>query len=158
MKPLFAVLKANHLGRDVMSSQVHEAIGHLELAIDVEWQNTCAIRMSLALIAAGMYIRTARPRLWIKTGKFKGRQLEPSQRVLSDFLVHEIGKPEKYRSGADVHNTIAWRRGIISFFQIHGPTSHQGHINLVSVEDWPQLQCNSSCYWDSVEVWFWELH
>jgi hypothetical protein len=157
MRPLFAVLKANHLGRQVLVPQVYDAIGHPELALDPVWGNTCAIRMSLALIASGIKIRTGPARLRVKAGPHKGEQLEPSQRVLSDFLAHEIGKPEKYKSGPAARNTIAWRRGIASFFQLHGPAYRGGHIDLVSIEDWGQIQCSSSCYWDSLEVWFWPL-
>ncbi|WP_167759802.1 T6SS effector amidase Tae4 family protein [Massilia horti] len=156
MKPLFAVLKAHHMGYQVTVPQVYDAIGHPNLAQEPNWENTCAIRMSVALIAAGIKIRTGPARLRIKAGKFKGEQLEPSQRVLSDFLVHEVGKPEKYRDGRDAHTHIDRRRGIISFFQLHG--TRQGHIDLVSFEDWPLIQCSSACFWDSAEVWFWELH
>jgi hypothetical protein len=156
MKPLFSALKANHLGRNVLPPQVYDAIGHPELALDPAWANTCAIRMSIALVAAGMPIRTGPARLRIKTGPHKGAQLEPSQRVLSDFLLREIGRPEKYRSGPEAHNAVAWRRGIASFFQLHA-TYPGGHIDLVSIEDWGPLQCSGSCYWESREVWFWPL-
>lgn len=113
--------------------------------------------MSIALIAAGVKIRTGPVRLRIRTGRFKGEPVEPSQRVLSDFLAHAFGTPEKYKSGPDARNMIAWRHGIVSFFSLHGPTDRQGHIDLVSVLDWPELKCSSMCFWDSVEVWFWEL-
>jgi hypothetical protein len=151
--PLFATLKANHMGRNVPVPQVYDAIGHPELALDPDWGNTCAIRMSVALVAAGVKIRPGR--LKIKAGRFTGEWLEPGQRRLSDFLVHAIGKPEKYRSGPDARNTIAWRRGIISFFSLHG--TRQGHIDLVSVTDWPDFACSGACFWDSLEVWFWPL-
>lgn len=157
MKPLFVVLKANHMGNGIMPSQVYDAIGHSELALDLAWFNTCAIRMSVALVAAGMKIRTSPCRLRINAGRFKGEQIEPGQRVLSDFLVREIGKPEKYKSGAAARNTIAWRRGIVSFFQLHNGATRQGHIDLVSVQDWSAVMCSGSCYWDAVEVWFWPL-
>lgn len=165
MSPLFSVLKTHHMGRAVTVPEVYDAIGHPELALDPDWGNTCAIRMSIALVAAGVKIRTGPARLRIKAGSaasqalkpFIGEQLEPSQRVLSDFLVRSIGKPEKFRGGPKARNTIAWRRGIASFFQLHGDRDRQGHIDLVSVQDWPSIQCNGSCYWDSVEVWFWPL-
>lgn len=154
MKPLFSVLKSHHMGRRVTPSEVYESIGHApEMAFDQMWANTCAIRMSIALIASGIKIRPGRLR--IKAGRFKGEMVEPGQRKLSDFLVREIGSPEKYKNGSDAQNAIAWRHGIISFFRLHG--TNQGHIDLVSVVDWPDVRCNSSCYWDSAEVWFWPL-
>lgn len=154
MNPLFAVVKANHMGRQFRAPQVYEAIGYpADMALEPAWGNTCAIRMSIALIAAGIKIRPGR--LKIKAGRFKDEMIEPGQDRLSKFLVHAIGKPEKYRGGEVARNTIAWRRGIISFFSLHG--TNQGHIDLVSVTDWPELQCSSSCYWDATEVWFWAL-
>ena len=153
--PNFAVLRSHHMGSAYSAPQVLEAIGHPELVNDPVWGNTCAIRMSVALIAAGVRIRPGR--LKIKAGRFKDEMIEPGQRRLSDFLVKALGKPEKYKSGRAAYHAIAWRKGIISFFQIHGPTDRQGHIDLVSVQDWPQVMCSGSCYWDAVEVWFWPL-
>lgn len=154
MKPLFAVLKANHMGDKFLPAQVYEAIGHPGLEQKTGWENTCAVRMSVALIAAGMKIRPGR--LQIKAGRFKGAMVEPGQRRLSDFLVGQIGQPEKYKGGAIARNMIAWRTGIVSFYQIHGG-GNQGHIDLVSVQDWPAVLCNGACYWGSLDVWFWPL-
>lgn len=153
-EPLFAKLKANHMGSSYLAWQVYEAIGHPGLEKKPEWANTCAVRMSVALIAAGVKIRPGRLR--IKAGRFKGEMVEPGQRNLSDFLAREIGTPEIYKGGAKARNAIAWRTGIVSFYQIHGG-GNQGHIDLVSVQDWPELLCNGSCYWDSLDVWFWPL-
>lgn len=155
MKPLFSAMKANHMGRRFVPPQVYDAIGHSELALDPAWHNTCAVRMSIALVGAGIKIRTGPARLRINAGPHKGEQIEPSQKVLSDYLLRVLGKPEKYASGGEAQNRIGWRHGIISFFSIHG--TRQGHIDLVSVEEWGSMQCSVSCYWDSREVWFWEL-
>ena len=95
MKPLFATLKANHMGRQYLPPQVYDAIGHPELALDPAWFNTCAIRMSVALIASGMKIHAGPARLRIKTGPHKGEQVEPSQRVLSDFPISPTEAIEK---------------------------------------------------------------
>jgi hypothetical protein len=155
MKPSFTLLKAHHMGRGYLPPQVYDAIGHPELALNPAWGNTCAVRMSVALVWAGIKIRTGPARLRLNAGPLKGEQLEPSQHTLSEFLAHEIGKPERYRSGPDAHNTIGWRHGIVAFFSLHG--SSQGHIDLASVSDWPVYQCSLSCYWDCREVWFWDL-
>ena len=124
------------------------------MALDRIWQNTCAIRMSVALVAAGMLIRPAS--LTIKSGPHKGKMVQAGQRKLSEFLAHEIGKPEKFVSGAEARKGIGPKRGIISFFQIAG--TRQGHIDLVSLEDWPRFQCSGHCYWDAKDVWFWPSH
>lgn len=155
MKPVFAVLKANHMDRRFVPPQVYDAIGHSELALDPAWHNTCAVRMSIALVGAGVRIRTGPARLRINAGPHKGEQLEPSQKVLSDYLLRVLGKPEKYPSGAAAKAAIGWRRGIISFFSLYG--TRQGHIDLVSVEDWGAVQCSVACYWEAREVWFWPL-
>jgi hypothetical protein len=152
--PLFAVLAANHMGHDVAVPQVYDAIGRPELATDPIWGNTCAIRMSIALIGAGVKIRPGR--LKIKAGRFKGELVEPGQRQLSEFLVREIGRPERYQSGSDARTSIASRRGIVSFFQLSA-IYRGGHIDLASIENWGRLQCSGSCYWESREVWFWPL-
>lgn len=157
MKPLFSVLKANHMGRAVPMPKVYEAIGLPKLAQEPAWGNTCAIRMSVALVAAGMKIRTGKVRLRINAGAHKGEPIEPSQRVLSDFLARELGKPEKFRNSGSARDTIAARRGIISFFQLYGPSDRQGHIDLVSATDWTDLMCSGSCYWEAVDIWFWPL-
>jgi hypothetical protein len=155
MKPLFAVLKAHHMSRTFLPPQVYDAIGHPKLALEPAWGNTCAVRMSVALIYAGITIQTGPARLRLNAGPHKGAQIEPSQHVLSEFLVHEIGMPEKYKSGSDAQNSINWRHGIVSFFSLMG-TSH-GHIDLVSVEDWGAYRCSVACYWECKEVWFWPL-
>lgn len=98
MKPAFSILQAHHMGRTATAAQVYEAIGHpASMAAEPLWQNTCAIRVSVALIAAGMTIRPGRLR--IKTGRFKGRMIEPGQRKLSDYLALEIGQPERFKVG-----------------------------------------------------------
>ncbi|GAB3465575.1 hypothetical protein GCM10027321_30820 [Massilia terrae] len=40
---------------------------------------------------------------------------------------------------------------------IYGPGSTQGHIDLVEPATMSDLQCASTCYWSSAEVWFWPL-
>lgn len=152
-RPLFFAMKAHHMGRGYLPPQVYDAIGHPELALDPAWHDTCAVRMSVALVGAG--IRIYPGRLQIKAGQFKGAWVEPGQQHLSEFLVRAMGQPERYRSAPEARNTIAWRHGIVSFFGLHG--GRQGHIDLASVPDWGDWECSLSCYWDCREVWFWDL-
>lgn len=156
MKPAFSLLRAHHMGRTVTAAQVYEAIGHpSSMASDPVWQNTCAIRMSVALIGAGMAIRPGR--LKIRDGPFKGKMVEPGQHRLSEYLAREIGTPQRFKGGDAAMHGIGSQNGIISFFQIAGPTSRQGHIYLVSPNLWHGLICNGFCYWGAVDVWFWAL-
>lgn len=154
MKPNFDVLRKHHPGLDVGPDEVYAAIGlPAEMAQDPTWSNTCAIRMSVALTATGMRIRPAS--LIIKAGPFKGQMVQASQRRLSEFLAKALGAPEKYGSGQEAQRAIGSRRGIVSFFRFAG--RNQGHIDLVSVRDWPQIHCSVHCYWYAEEVWFWPL-
>lgn len=136
-------------------------IGRPELIADLNFANTCAIRLSMALLGAGF----PNPGTWpVLGGKFKGRAIETKQRKLSNWLVHQLGQPEKYKSGAGAQSGVGSRHGIISFFHLHGPTDHQGHIDILMMDRWNNYQrCGSNnddaggCYWDAVEVWFWPL-
>ena len=92
----------------------------------------------------------------IMAGKLKGRQIEQSQQLLADVLTRTWGVPERF-SGALAKDGIGRRHGVIRFLQLWGPFDAQGHIDLVSPDQWNRLMCEGSCYWDAVEVWFWEL-
>lgn len=105
------------------------------------------------------------PGAWpVLGGNFKGRAVETKQRKLSNWLVRHLGQPEKYKGGPDAKAGIGARHGIVSFFQLHGPADHQGHIDIVMMDRWNKYQrCGSNnddaggCYWDAVDVWFWPL-
>lgn len=106
------------------------------------------------------------PGAWpIKAGKYKGRSIETMQRKLSNWLVRQLGPPEKFTNGRDAEDKIRSRRGIISFFSIYRNESTQGHIAIVAPDRWGlYTRCgneldgtNSGCFWSSKEVWFWEF-
>lgn len=120
--------------------------------------DTCAVRMSLALLGAGFLSPGTYP---VKAGKYKGKAIETRQRKLSNWLVHHLGEPERYKSGMQAQQAIGARRGIISFFQLHGPTDQQGHIAVVAKDQWQTFRCGpeyersaTGCFWDAVEIWF----
>jgi hypothetical protein len=136
-------------------------LGYPENTQDMNFSNTCAVRMSLALLGAGFPSPGTYP---VKAGKYKGKSIETKQRNLSTWLVRHLGEPEKYKGGAEAQKAIGPKRGIISFFQLHGPTDRQGHIALVAMDRWQTFRCGreledgpTGCFWDSVEVWFWPL-
>jgi len=137
-------------------------IGYPENITDPNFYNTCAIRMSLALLGAG-YPNSGR---WpIKAGKYKGRSIETRQRALSAWLVRKVGQPVKFKSGQEAERAIGSQQGIVSFFSIYGDQNPQGHIAIVSRDRWGRyLRCGNEidgtatgCYWSSREVWFWPL-
>jgi hypothetical protein len=163
MKVPYAILRMHFPDTDSVSrEELYQWIGYPENITDPNFYNTCAIRMSLALLGAGY----PNPGRWpIKAGKFQGRNIETQQKRLSAWLTRHVGQPEKFGSGSDAERAIGNRRGIVSFFSLYGGTDLQGHIAIVSRDRWGQyLRCGNEidgtatgCYWSSREVWFWPL-
>lgn len=163
MKVPYASLRTHFPDTDNVSREkLHQWIGYPENASKPGFYNTCAIRLSLALLGAGY----PNPGLWpIKAGKYTGRMIETGQRRLSAWLKRHVGQPEVFKSGLDAERAIGSRRGIVSFFSLHGDGDPQGHIAIVSKDRWGlYIRCGSEhdgtatgCYWTSKEVWFWPL-
>lgn len=156
MKPHFSTIKANfYPSQHVNQAKLFEEIGWGDLAGKSAYTNTCAIRMSLALIKSGM---TIPGRLRINSGRHKGALIEPGQAKLSSILTRSVyfGEPEKF-TRMDAQDGIGVRSGIVSFFDIHPQVeTAQGHIDLVSQSAGRSL-CGTSCFWLAKEVWFWPL-
>lgn len=157
MKPTFATLSNNYSSnRTVSLEDLYKEIGWEDLIGNPSYANTCAIRVNLALIKSGISVRG---RMAIKNGPHKGKLIEPGQAKLSAVLaeIPLFGVPEKFKS-ADADKGIGHRRGIVSFWRIPGFLNDRGgHIDLVSPALGGIQICGSSCYWNSQEVWFWEL-
>lgn len=157
MKPTFATLSNNYSSnRTVSLEDLYKEIGWEDLIGNPSYANACAIRVNLALIKSGISVRG---RMAIKNGPHKGKLIEPGQAKLSAVLaeIPLFGVPEKFKS-ADADKGIGHRRGIVSFWRIPGFLNDRGgHIDLVSPALGGIQICGSSCYWNSQEVWFWEL-
>lgn len=154
-RPSYALLQLHYpSSQKVKANELFQMIGHPEKAHDPLWQNTCAIRVSLALLGAGVSIPAGF--LYVKTGKYKGRSLEIKQEALAAFLEREWGEPEKFAT-ALMKERVADRCGVIRFLNLWGPYDPQGHIDLVAPDQWNRLMCQGSCYPHAVEVWFWPL-
>jgi hypothetical protein len=163
MKAPFASLRMHFPDTDNVSrEELYQWIGYPENISNPNFYNTCAIRLSLALLGAGY----PNPGKWpIKAGKYKGRSIETSQHKLSNWLVRQLGQPEKFDSGPKAEEAVGNRRGIVSFFSIYGDERPQGHIAVVSRDRWASyLRCGNEidgmatgCYWSAREVWFWAL-
>lgn len=151
---------------NVDPTELYQWIGYPENISNPNFHNTCAIRLSLALLGAGFPNPGAYP---VKAGKYKGRLIETRVRLLSKFLKRHLGEPEKYKNGPEAEKAVGSRHGIISFFQLYGPSeSLSGHISLVAkgTGEWASLRCGrevegpdkpTGCYWQATEVWFWPL-
>lgn len=145
----------------VSPEELYHWIGYPENIGNPNFENTCAVRMSLALLGAGF----PNPGRWrIKAGKYAGRAIETKQRLLSRWLLTQLGQPEKFSSGPEAERKIGTRRGIVSFFSIYNDDRPQGHIAIVSKDLWGYFRCgnehprqSTGCFWSSREVWFWPL-
>ena len=70
MKPVFSNVKSNFSSaRLVKQSELFAELGWHDLAENPAYENTCAIRMSLALIKCGINIPG---RMRVKAGTYKG--------------------------------------------------------------------------------------
>ena len=114
--------------------------------------NTCAVRMSLALIKSGTDFVG---RLKIKEGPHKGRTIEPGAKLLADQLARPVvfGRPDVFAPPSAV-SRLSGKKGVILFWKITGYGG--GHIDLIESSTTMQV-CNSACYFSSKEVWFWPL-
>jgi hypothetical protein len=81
----------------VSLEELWQWLGYPENIQNFNFSNTCAVRMSLALLGAGFPSPGTYP---VKAGKYKGKSIETRQRKLSNWLVAHLGQPEKYRSGS----------------------------------------------------------
>jgi hypothetical protein len=155
-RPLYAVLRSKYPDRrSVSAEEIYRWIGYPpEYASDARWANTCAVRMSLALVRCGVPVPG---RLRVLAGECKGKLLEPGQANLSRMLVRLWGAPEKYQGGPAAIKGIGSRRGVISFYRLWNPRDPQGHIDMVAPWGINDLACEEDCYWLSSEVWFWPL-
>jgi hypothetical protein len=139
-------------------AKLFNTIGWDDLVGNNAYYNTCAIRVSIALLSAGYRFPG---RMKIKAGPLKGKMIEPGQRALSDILAHKdrLGQPEKFKTQDAAETGIGRRHGIVSFFRIDyaNPNSNLGHIDLVGPER-GGLACAGMCYFfPAREIWFWPL-
>lgn len=136
------------------TAALYSSLGWDDLIGKPEWANTCAVRMSLALLEAGM-----RPagRVQIKKGDLEGHWVEPGQNKLSDWLLANMREPDVF-SYDEIQETggkeLFGKKGIISFMRI--PSYAGGHIDLLYPNN-DYLTCSRSCYFGASEVRFWVL-
>ncbi|MBB5609454.1 MULTISPECIES: T6SS effector amidase Tae4 family protein [unclassified Janthinobacterium] len=156
MKPAFIKLRENYASVDAVDQAVlFGEIGWEDLIDKDNFNNTCAIRISLALIKSGVKLRG---RMAIRKGPFKGKLIEPGQARLAHMLASPalFGKPERYTREAAVAG-VGSRKGVAAFWRIPGYLGGAGgHIDIV-LPSVGVTVCGSACYWTSAEVWFWEL-
>ena len=156
-RPAFATLREHFPRRELIdTAALYAELGWDDLVHKEAFRNTCATRVSLALVKSGMAVPG---RMTILKGPFKGSRIEPGHEKLSLLLQRRsmLGAPEKFRMGL-AEKAIGVRSGIVSFWQLYPDVGRAiGHIDLVYPGVEGALACGNQCYWDAREVWFWPL-
>ena len=161
MKPSFATLNSNYYSYDEFKSNYVSGVDlYAEIGLDQEklikqnpaYANTCATRVSLALIKSGV---TFTGRMRIKSGKYVGKKIEPGAKLLADQLMRSdvFGRPEVY-TPSKFKSKINGRKGVVLFWKITGYGG--GHIDLIESSTVGNV-CSSACFFDTKEIWFWPL-
>lgn len=161
MKPNFITLKANYYSSNELNTnyvdkkRLYEEIGYdIEALIrqNAGYANTCATRVSLALIKSGVHFAG---RLKIKKGGHEGRSIEPGAKLLADQLSRSsvFGRPQILPPDEAIRR-LRDKKGVVFFWKVVGYGG--GHIDLIETVDTVQV-CNSACYFSSQEVRFWPL-
>ena len=161
MKPTYATLKSNHYSSNkyspnfLDSDEIYTLLGYSLESLrkqNPDYVNTCAVRMSLALIESGVHFVG---RMKIKDGPHKGKTFEPGAKLLADQLARPgvFGRPDII-APSDAMSRLSGKKGLILFWKIAGYGG--GHIDLIDVSTTVQA-CNSACYFSSKEIWFWPL-
>lgn len=154
MKLIFATLR-NHYqsNKSVSRESLYQELGWDELISNPSYTNTCAIRVSLALVKCGIPLRGG---LAIQKGPHRGMRIEPGQARLAKMLAEPayFGKAESFRRD-DVIAGIGNRKGVVAFWNIPGYMNGRGgHIDII---DGAGAVCGSDCYWEASEMWFWPI-
>ena len=133
MKVGYAILKENHYSsHKTSSSYKSEQDVYKEIGYDFDglikqnsaYVNTCAVRMSLALIKSGVDFVG---RLKIKDGPYKGKTIEPGAKLLADQLARPalFGRPDVF-APRDAITRLSGKKGVVLFWKIAGYGG--GHI------------------------------
>jgi hypothetical protein len=151
MKPSFALIDRGYPHK-IKREVLYDDLGWPDLKVHPKFEDTCAIRMSVSLVAVGEPLTGW---LKIKAGPLKGKSVEPSQAKLSRWLKERWGQPEVFSSKDEARGGIGARTGVASFWGLHG--TPQGHIDIVKPDGNGFHTCAMSCYFESREIWFWPV-
>jgi hypothetical protein len=157
-KPTYAALEAAYPRKSMTSGALFDELGIAELKNNVNYVNTCAIRMSYALARAGVVLRKGG--LKYNRGPYKGMKIDPSMQTLAAHLAELWGAPEKYDSQAAAQIALNLRKGVVAFFfgerlPIVGAF---GHIDLLQPKPSGIFECVETCFFSPKnKVWFWPL-
>jgi hypothetical protein len=163
----FALIKNNYQSKYSKSMPVlYAELGWDDLIKNPAYENTCAVRLHLACIAAGVNIPGTEK---ILKGPFKDKKIDISQKSLSTYIRNSgiFGKTvvAQYKDMLKEETDPIKGKGIISFFGL-GATrqdiaeSNQGHID-VFIDGYVNPHNSDSClgqaYWMCREIWYWPM-
>lgn len=156
----YTLLKSNYAPSQpsrpgyISLADLYKSIGWDAYVNDPNYQNTCALRICLALIKSGFELSSGSHN--ILAGEHKGKRVEVRMSRLAEKLSRSewLGKAEVLKA-PNPANGIGARQGIIAFHGVAG-YSGGGHIDLID-NDTSSLRCASACYFGANQVWFWPL-
>lgn len=160
MRVTFDDLYGNYSSSDpartnyVSHRDIFNEIGWEAYIDNPNYQNTCALRVSLAFVKAGYKISPKSHN--ILKGPHAGNGVQVSMRRLADLLAgnNYLGQYEDFTPDT-AQRGIGARKGLVAFNSIPGYRGG-GHIDLVlGAAD--AAQCASGCYYNSETIWFWPL-
>lgn len=157
-RPAYITVRANFptVLRYPHRQLLEDVLGWSDLVKNPSFVDTCAMRVSVALVKSGVSLIGARMKG--TGGLVKGKTIEPGHAKLSHILRRIWGKPEIYSSETAARDGIDKRSGVVSFFRIHPEMrSAQGHIDLVDPRTNGFSECATQCYFQSAQIWFWPL-
>lgn len=156
MKPTFSALQ-KHYPKSETREDLYAEIGWSDVVKHPAFQDTCAIRMSIALLRARVPLLGANMKA--KGGSLAGRGIETGQGRLSGILKRLWGRPEVYKDEKAAVDGIGTRSGVVSFFRIRqlGSVVSGGHIDLITSSTSGFQECARSCYFSAMEIWFWPI-
>jgi hypothetical protein len=141
-------------GRD--AEELFASLGHNRSTLGEQFHNTCATRMSLALLKTGVNFEG---RIKIKKGVFTGRMFDPGAKTLADSLrksdalgegqyFYGVNKAEKARAA------LKNEHGVILFHRVYPNVSGipGGHVDMFDPS-----QINDDYFDTASEIWFWKL-
>jgi hypothetical protein len=134
-----------------------------------DYVNTCTMRMSAALLNAGILLPHKHPGLLTVragNGKFAKKWIALRQAELSHYLRNHLwGEPQIFRSKLTQKQVTAHdeylppppeldgKRGVISFFNLRTHHWHGGHMDIF---DGTRGECKHAGYFMAESIWLWE--